>query len=207
MTSVAEIARLLAFVAFLSLGIVAARARDEEHRRRAVLRFVVITLGMALLSGVTQIDAWPFTTYTLAAFRPRARVELCHVEIVGLDAAGSEWQADPLSWSPVYHSILQYWLEADYPKLARKEQEEVLVFLGQRLERSRADLAAGRRIGFERRAGAAYDPYWWLLRRPAHVSPEPFRGMRIYRSCAIPEDQLAYGAEARRNLLAETSFR
>ncbi|HEX8151871.1 MAG TPA: hypothetical protein VF698_02040 [Thermoanaerobaculia bacterium] len=189
-----ELAKLTAFLLFLALGIAAARDR------RAVRYFAGYTILISLFSGATQIDVWPFTSYTLAAFRPRPHVTICSVEIVGVDARGREWAVDPLSWSPHYHSIVQYWLDAQWTKLPREQQRETLRYLARRAEQARA---AGTRTGFRRYLGAAYDPYWWLLRRPAATSPAPYVALRLYRTCADPDDQVARGTKPRRTLIAE----
>ena len=191
---ISEVARLAAFLLFLVLGIATAR-----NRRNARL-FVGYTIVISLFSGVTQLDVWPFTSYTLAAFRPRPHVVICSSQIVGVDASGREWDVDPLSWSPHYHSIVQYWLDSRWSKLPPAQQRETMQFLARRAEQARAE---GRRIGFQRYLGPAYDPYWWLLRRPAETSKTPYVALRVYRSCADPDDRVARGTKPARTLVAE----
>ena len=191
---IAETAKLVAFLLFLALGIATSR------NRRFARSFVAYTIAISLFSGVTQIDVWPFTSYTLAAFRPRPHTVICLSEVVGVDAAGREWAIDPLSWSPHYHSIVQYWLDVCWPKLTDAEKRETVRFLARRAEESRR---AGRRIGFAQYLGPAYDRYWWLLRRPAQTSPSPYVALRVYRSCADANERLERGTPPARTLLAE----
>ena len=191
---IAEYAKLAAFLLFLALGIATAR------NRRYTRLFIGWTVVVSLFSGITQFDVWPFTSYTLAAFRPRPHVVICSSEIVGVDASGREWDVDPLSWSPHYYSIVQYWLDSRWPKLDAAQKKETLHFLAQRAEESRAK---GRRIGFQQYLGSAYDPYWWLLRRPAQISPDPFVAIRIYKSCGDPDDRMRLRTKPARTLVAE----
>lgn len=189
-----ELAKLAAFLLFLALGLFAARSR------RGARYFVGYTVIISLFAGTTQLDVWPFTSYTLAAFRPRPHVTICTLKLVGVDARGGEWDVDPLSWSPHYHSIVQYWLDAQWTRLPPDQQRETLRYLARRAEQARG---AGERIGFQRYLGAAYDPYWWLLDRPAASAPTPYVALRIYRSCADPDDQAARGSRPTLTLVAE----
>ena len=84
---------------------------------------------------------------------------------------------------PVYHSILQYWLEQGLARLTDAERERVLTFLLARAEESRRRLAAGQALGPERVLGPAGAPYWLLLPRSLAVPSSPYAGLRAYSSC------------------------
>src|SRR5207244_5816800 len=85
--------------------------------------------------------------------------------------------------TPVYHSILQYWLEQGLARLTDAERERVLTFLLARAEESRRRLAARQALGPERVLGPAGAPYWLLLPRSLAVPSSPYAGLRAYSSC------------------------
>ena len=129
------------------------------------------------------MDDWPFTSHTIAVGRARADSRVCATELVGLDDAGREWRLDPYTFTPVYHSILQYWLEQGLARLTDAERERVLTFLLARAEESRRRLAARQALGPERVLGPAGAPYWLLLPRSLAVPSSPYAGLRAYSSC------------------------
>jgi hypothetical protein len=199
LSSTLSLLALAAFAVFLGLGAYVA-FRPTTTAKRA---FIGWTLLLTLASGATQIDVWPFTSYTLAAFRPRAHTVLCSAQFFGVTEDMREWPVDPLAWSPHYHSIVQLWIDTRFEQLPPDRRREALRYLLQRAEMARERLASGRRIGFERRLGPFNDRYWWLLRRPARTSTEPFVALRIYRSCVDPNDELERDIKPVRTLIAE----
>ena len=178
----AELLRLGSFLGFLVLGFGVARA-EGPARRRAIQRLLACVVVLELVVGVCQVDDWPFTSHTIAVGRARADSRVCATELVGLDDAGREWRLDPYTFTPVYHSILQYWLEQGLARLTDAQQERVLTFLLERAEESRRRLAAGQALGPERVLGPAGAPYWLLLPRSLAVPPSPYSGLRAYSSC------------------------
>lgn len=178
------------------------RASGETRRRRRTDVFLAYVLAASLAAGVAQVDLWPFSPYTLAAFRARADARVCQTWFYGVDAGGREWRVDPYAWSPVFDSILQYWFEQSFGRLTRDGRDRVLAFLHRRADQARARLAAGEGIGFERRLGRFHVPYWWLLPRQRSVPAAPFEGFRAYQACWVPIERLAGRAPDRR-LLAE----
>src|SRR5262245_35496467 len=105
-----ELLRLASFLLFVALGL-RARLAGAPQRRRAVQRLVAYVVALSLLVGLLQRDDWPFTSHTIAVGRPRAGSRVCQTRFLGLDPAGREWRLDPFTFTPVYDSILQYWIE------------------------------------------------------------------------------------------------
>lgn len=191
-----------AFLGFLALGAAVRAARDPDVRRRRVVRLIAYVVAVNLAAGVSQRDAWPFTSHTIAAGRARADARPCLAEIVGVDGAGREWRLDPFSWMPVYESVLQFWFELRLRSLGPAERQQALAFLLRRAEESRQRLVAGREIGPGRWLGPAGAPYWLLLPREA-PSPEPLVGVRVYSECWIPRQRFVDPSRRSRTLLAE----
>jgi hypothetical protein len=177
-----ELLRFASFLAFLVLGFRVTRAAGAD-RRRAINRFLAYVIAVSLAVGVSQVDDWPFASHTIAVGRARADSKVCRTELFGMDALGREWRLDPYSFTPVYHSILQYWLEQAPGRLDEEQRAHVFAFLLQRAEESRARLAAGRSLGPERILGRAGASYWLLLPRAKDVPPTPYAGLRAYSSC------------------------
>ena len=194
---------LVSFLIFIALGIAVARSKGAR-RERTISLFIAYIIAIHLFSGTTQIDNWPFASYTLAAFRARTRLPVCLTEFAAVDRHGREFIADTLAFSPVYSSILQYWFETHYASLPQTDKAEVLRFLTAKVEAARQRQVAGKWIGFERRLGPLAAPYWWLLPRSPAASQDPYERMRVYRSCVVPDDLLRNPAAGTRALVAES---
>lgn len=197
-----ELLRLVLVLVFVALGVGIRRAAEGPPRRRAVNVFLAYVLAMEGTVGALQWDAWPFTSHTIAVGRARADSRMCRTELFGLDDGGREWPLDPYTFTPVFDSILQYWLEQSLDRLSSDGRRRALSFLLERAEESRVRLAAGGRIGPARTLGAFGAPYWLLLPRHSSVPATPWRGLRAYSSCWIPAERLG-GAAVDRRLLAE----
>ena len=181
-----------------------------EARRRAVLGLVVYLLvvhGLVLVHAMvrlTDLDGWPFTSYTIAAPRANLHASLCLVELRGVDPRGDEWPVDPLAWTPLHASVVHIWLNRHAAGLTAPERAVVLGFLLAKAEAARQRLRAGEPIGFERRLGPDFSaPYWWLLPRVRRVPEEPFVGLRVYRACRVPLEAVRDPARVTRTLVAE----
>lgn len=182
-----ELLRLAAFALFVALGL-RVRRREGEGRRRAVQHLIAYVLVLSALAGALQRDAWPFTSHTIAVGRARADSRVCQTSFLGVDGAGRAWPLDPYTFTPVFDSILQYWVEQALPRLDRAQRERVLAFLLARAESSRERLAAGRAVGPQRLLGRAAAPYWLLLPRRPAVPGSPYSGLRIERACWTPAE-------------------
>ena len=196
---------LVARALVLGLAALGARVRRSEGgpgRRRAVGAFLFYVLAAHAAAGILQKDAWPISSHTIAVGRARADSRVCRTAVVGVAADGREWPLDPYTFTPVFDSILQYWLEQTERGLPPADRARALAFLLDRAEESRQRLAAGARIGPERLLGPAGAPYWLLLPRAREVPPDPWRGLRAYSSCWLPAERLA-GLPSERRLIAE----
>ncbi|HET8643856.1 MAG TPA: hypothetical protein VFO85_00105 [Vicinamibacteria bacterium] len=191
----AELLKLVAFLAFLGLGW-RLRRRRGPARQAAVRHFVGFVVALSLMVGVAQRDAWPFTSHTIAVGRARAGSRVCQTEFSGLDAQGRAWRLDPYTFTPVFDSILQYWVEQALPRLDEAQRGRVLSFLLARAEASRRRLAAGAALGPGRVLGAAGAPYWLLLPRHPAVPPAPYAGLRIEQACWTPAERATAGEAA-----------
>jgi len=178
-----ELLRLGSFLAFLVLGLRIRRAAAGADRRRAVHRFLAYVLVLEGAVGLSQVDDWPFTSHTIAVGHARADSSVCRTEIVGVDEGGREWPLDPYSFTPVYHSILQYWLEQAPARLDEAQNRRAASFLLRRAEESRARLSEGGALGPERILGRAGAPYWLLLPRAREVPAAPYAALRAYSTC------------------------
>lgn len=178
-----DLLRAASFLSFLVLGWRVTRLGAGPARRRAVNALLACVIVLSGAAGVLQWDDWPFTSHTIAVGRARPDSRVCLTELVGVDAGGREWRLDPYSFTPVYDSILQYWLEQAPGRLDERGRERALAFLLERAEDSRHRLAGGRALGHERILGPLGAPYWLLLPR-AHTAPaSPYAALRAYSSC------------------------
>jgi hypothetical protein len=197
-----DLVALVLALGLVALGVRVRRREGGPGRRRAVGAFLFYVLAAHAAAGVLQKDAWPITSHTIAVGRARATSRVCRTTLVGVARDGREWPLDPYTFTPVFDSILQYWLEQTERGLAAEDRARVLAFLLDRAERSRQRLAAGARIGPERLLGPAAAPYWLLLPRATEVPAEPWTGLRAYSSCWLPAERLA-GLPSERRLIAE----
>ena len=197
-----ELLRLGTFLVFVALGLRVRRA-PEAARRRAVQHLVACVLLLSALAGVLQRDDWPFTSHTIAVGRARSDSRVCQTRFFGLDAAGGEWRLDPYTFTPVYDSILQYWVEQALPRLDEAQRGRVLSFLLARAEESRQRLAAGRGLGPQRLLGRAGAPYWLLLPRAEQVPPDPYARLRIDSACWTADRALSTEPPLVRRVTAE----
>jgi len=183
-----DLLRAASFLGFLALGWRVAGLAPGAARRRAINLFLACVLLLSGAAGVLQWDDWPFTSHTIAVGRARPDSRVCTTELVGVDGGGREWRLDPYTFTPVYDSILQYWIEQGLPRLGALEQGKAASFLLERAEESRRRLAAGRALGHERILGPLGSPYWLLLPRSRAAPSSPYAALRAYSSCwAIAE--------------------
>ena len=167
-----------------------------------LLLYAIAINGFA---GVTQVDNWPFTSNTLAVGRATEQSHITWAGFFGVDRQGREWQIDPLTWSPVFDSILQNWMRSSYPRLSPAEQKEAMQFLLTRANAGRAALSEGRRIGFDRRIGPLSCPYWWRLPRVRDVPAEPYQSLRAYELDFIVGHITRDPGDIQRRLLGESA--
>lgn len=197
-----ELLRLLTFLLFVALGLRVRRSQGAG-RRRAVGQFVGYVVVLSALAGASQRDDWPFTSHTIAVGRARGSSPVCQTRFFGLDAGGGEWRLDPYTFTPVYDSILQYWIEQALPGLDEAQRGRALAFLFARAEESRRRLAAGRSIGPQRLLGRAGAAYWLLLPRAERVPASPYTRLRIQSACWTADAALSQGPPPVWSVMAE----
>jgi hypothetical protein len=178
-----DLLRAASFLGFLALGWGVARLGPGPARRRAIHRLLAYVLLVNGAAGLLQWDDWPFTSHTIAVGRARPDSRVCTTELVAVDGGGREWRLDPYSFTPVYDSILQYWIEQAPARLTAPQQAKAMGFLLERAEESRRRLAAGRALGHERLLGPLGAPYWLLLPRARTAPSSPYAALRAYSSC------------------------
>jgi hypothetical protein len=197
-----EAGKLASLLLFVVLGVRAARIKGQG-RRRAITLFIAYTIGINLLSGVTQFDNWPFTSNTLATGRGNDDTRVTWLLFRGVDSHGREWPLDPQAWSPVFDSILQYWLQSRYPLLPSDQRRDADRFLVVRANAARTAMRAGKRFGFERLIGPFNLGYWWQLPRVTAAPDEPFRAVRVYEAQFTNRELLRTRHFTRQRLLLE----
>ncbi len=188
-----ELARLAAFLIFLALGL-AVRLR----RRWALGAFFAYTLGLYAAVGLTQKDAWPFTSYPIAVGLAGGDQVQTRLDFVGVDRSGREWTLDPGTWSPLFPQTLQLWFERSYPTLPPEARRRGLAFLLERAEAARAQLWAEKRIGHRRWLGPLAAPDWSIVYPRGAPGPERYAALRVYRLAWRPR-----GGAVERTLIAE----
>jgi hypothetical protein len=179
----ADLLRAASFLSFLALGWRVTRLPPGPSRRRGIDLLLACVLLWSGAAGVLQWDDWPFTSHTIAVGRARSDSRVCTTELVGVDEGGREWMLDPYTFTPVYDSILQYWIEQGLGRLDGNGRERALAFLLERAEESRRRLAGGRALGPERLLGPFGAPYWLLLPRSRTAPASPYAALRAYSSC------------------------
>lgn len=183
-----EIARLLVFAGFAALAAVAAFRRSPS----TINLFLAYTLGVSVAIGVTQLDAWPFSTYRLAnqTWSGATSQQWSKVRFFALDSRGREWEVDPSAWSPAHMVTMYFYFRDAFPKLGAADRRDLGRFLLQRAEASRQAIRDGRHFGNERLLGPLAAPDWALYARYKNAPPEPYAGIRVVREFWRPVDRL-----------------
>ena len=194
-----EFARLGAFLGFLSLGFaIVWREKQKRETRTAITRFVVYGLAISCLTGFTQIEAWPFTTWALVHHVSQKTMVDWKIEAV--TASGRAYPIDPRFMEPLPYEDFDTWLKQHFLALGltpaeiasgvlhppTAEQNRVAQFLVDRLEQSRSRVRDGKSPGTDGwllgRLSAPYHfdrPTVW--RSAVDVPETPFVGLRIWQ--------------------------
>ena len=200
MIGAAAAAKAASFCLFLLLGFRVTRSRE---RHRSVSLLILYFLAVNVVAGVTQWDDWPFTSNTLAVGAGTDSSAVHWMEIDGVDRGGREWRIDPLTWSPMFDTVLQLWLYGWYPVLPPSQQREAGQFLLAHANAARARLQEGKRIGYDTTLGPLSAPYWACLARFRDVPVTPYRALRVYQIDYRIGDVADDPYNVRRTLFAE----
>jgi hypothetical protein len=195
---VLNLAAGLAFAAFVGLGLLLARRRERAGVSVFLAFAVVVTFG----AGLSQRDAWPFSSWPLAASSPGRSVT--YSTITAVDLSGAEHAIDYRAWQPLGFDELLSWIQLEFPKLTRAEQDEAARHLLGLAEAARARAVAERRVGyFDRFLGPLAAPDFLLHPRlwSAHGAPSGrFVGLRVYSETLVLEAPARGGGVEKRVL-------
>jgi hypothetical protein len=196
---VLNLAAALAFVAFVGLGLFAA-ASDDMRRRSRVSVLLGFTAVVTFGAGLGQRDAWPFSSWPLAASSPGPSVT--YATIAAVDARGAEHAIDYRAWQPIGFDELLSWIQLEFPNLPRSEQDQAARHLLGLAESARARAAAEGRVGyFDRFLGPLTAPDFLLHPRLWPAAPtERFVGLRVYSETLVLESPARGGGVTSRVL-------
>ncbi len=206
---VIELARLAVFAIFVALVVAALiaavrRAPDTVLRRRANL-LVGYVLVITSLTGVTQVDAWPFTTWALVH---TLRSPLMHsYELEAADATGQVYAVDPRILQPMATEEFGAWV-GNLQRLPPAARTDVARFLWRRAEDARRAFRNGAFPSNDWLLGRFSAPYHFQARnvwkKPADVPSTPFISLRIVFTEWNLEERYRVGSSAiRRRVIAE----
>ena len=196
-----EFARLGAFLLFAALGLRVAWLQNRgRETQRAITQLIVYSLAVSCLTGFTQIEAWPFTTWALV--HNVSHTKMIDWKVEGIDASGKSYPVDPRFIQPLPYEEFDTWLKTRFlplglteeearvcylePHAVTPEQGRVALFLVARLEKARLRFRRGASPGTSDwilgRLSAPYHfdrPVVW--RTTADVPETPFIGLRIWQ--------------------------
>lgn len=192
---------ILAFAVAAAASVAGARVRP-----RLLNLFLAYTLIVSFAAGLTQRDAWPFSTWPLVAgihpdyaMLPRALV---------VDRAGGEHDVDYRAWRPLVVEELLAWMRSRMLTLPRADQDRAAEHLLMLVERTIEDLRRGDSLDW--RSG------WWgplnapyfllhpvLWRSAADAPAERLIGIRLYLERWNLEERLRDPSAVQRTLLYE----
>jgi hypothetical protein len=181
---VLNVAAGLVFATFVLLGLLT-RTGDASRRRSRVSLLLAFTAAVSFGAGLTQRDAWPFSSWPLAASAPGRSVT--YSTIAAVDARGAEHAIDYRAWQPLGFDELLSWIQLEFPKLTRAGQDEAARHLLAQAEAARARAVSDGRVGyFDRVLGPLTAPDFLLHPRSWPPAPtERFVGLRVYSETLV----------------------
>jgi hypothetical protein len=187
----ADLARLAVFLGFAALGLrIVWLQRRKRETDRAIIHFIAYAVAVSCLTGLTQIEAWPFSTWALVHnISPKTMIDW---KIEGVTASGKAYAIDPRFIEPLPYEDFDTWLKTRFFRLGLTQEEQqvasgtphavtpeqacVAKFLLGRIEDAR--------IRFRSRGAAGTSG--WLLGRWA--APYHFDRPAVWRSSSdVPE--------------------
>jgi hypothetical protein len=126
---IGALARTLLIVLFIAGAAAIRFARDEKSQRRRITALMLFLIGVQLVVGVSQRDAWPFATYRLLHGRSLPDTLDERNVLVGIDEQGREHALPDATWSPLPGSVLEFWMTHAWPQLDAAKRQAALTFL------------------------------------------------------------------------------
>lgn len=207
---VVDLFRLGVFLAFVALGLMAARARREtaEAGRRRVDRLILYVLILSAAVGLGQVESWPFSTWALVhGLSSKTGAAL---ELEGLDASGQGYPVDFRVLEPLAPEEFASWLRANLARLGPAGRQSLGRFLLGRAEEARVRFRGGGRVGRnEWLLGPFAAPHHFHVNRgktwasPSAVPATPFTGLRVWLLEWDVEERRADPSRVARRLLLE----
>jgi hypothetical protein len=196
-----ELARLALFLGFAGLGFrIVWLERRKRQTQPAIAQFIIYALVVTCLTGFTQIEAWPFTTWALVHHVSQKTMVDWKLEAVTAD--GKAYPIDPRFIEPLPYEDFDTWLKKRFlalglteeeirlasgtPHAITPEQAHVAEFMVTRLEEARARFRSGRPPGTNGwLLGSLSAPYHFdrptVWRSSVDVPEARFVGLRIWQ--------------------------
>jgi len=176
-----QIARAAVVVIFVMMAVLLPFLEGEK-RRRAINALIAYVLILLVAMSLTGRDAWPLATFPMMA-NDRSMVGNVETMIAlrAVTADGSEWEVDPLAWSPLTNQSIRGWFENAFYTTTPEQRRDVAQFLLQKAEGARRSRAARLRFGNERVLGVFAAPDTYAYHSAVPFSSSPYVGIRVYR--------------------------
>jgi hypothetical protein len=174
---------VLSALAFAGFALLAAGAAvvPPPHRRAVVGLLLAYATALSFGAGLSQRDAWPFSSWPLAASRLDETVT--YDVLLAVDQDGREHDVDYRAWRPLGFDEQLSWLQQELPGLGPTARERVAADLLARAERCRAEARRGGGCARDR-LGPLTAPDFLLHPRlwsdPARVPARAFTRLRLY---------------------------
>ena len=188
-----NIAHIVAAAAYGGMVMAAAGVAILEHsgrnRRLHSARnvFIAYVVGATLAAGVSQIDLWPLSSWSLMTRAPTRQVgaNSSNLGLVALDGTAQEHPIDYRAVEPFAIEELMAWMRVYFLALPAASRDSAARYLLLRLNAARVRVRAGNAPGLQERwLGPLRAPFHQLhpkqWRTPESVPPGPFIGLRLY---------------------------
>jgi len=204
LTAIADMARLVVFLAFVILAVRAGGmlVRSSGGRRRAVGLLVAFSVVVSMTVGAMQHEMWPFTHWPMD--NEYFVAEYSGLRPVIVDEKGIEHDLDLRALYPIDWMDLHTWLE----RTRRRNPEafaRVAPWLLDKIARSRRGLEAGGRLPGDRGPFAARPrlvlPPAWAV--DDSLGPLDVKGLRIYEFHANLDEPPRAATDQPRTLIFE----
>lgn len=183
-----NIASTFCFLVFVIAGLRVALAGglgcSKARRRTNVLLWAVLAISLG--AGLTQHNLWPFSSWPVLAYAVPTGANYPPLpRLVGVDAAGGEYDIDYRAWRPVALEELESWIRLNFARLDPAARDRAGAYLLDRANRAREEALGP--------SGLPYPNRWFgPLTAPTHmlhpaiwsrredVPRHPFVELRIY---------------------------